>query len=453
MTGLSLSLGLGRRQRHIDLWTDPLSTTPTDWGTVSYSFTSGFFITNSGALSANANYRYVKIPVKAFWQGVRASGSIQIASPNNWVVFLNDANQPLGTYLVGTNTKVTLSNTGNGVIPWPLPEGTTQIGFNSRTTDTDLTIQALNTRVLVIGDSTSTSSTTGIGDDLATLYPTRTFYQQGIGGQWWMAHVRYRMGINNQTVSVSGGEIPTSGTVACTPTTGVLVHTGNNICCQVRINGVRCVLRFTLAGGTYSLEALDTIAAPVTVADGATMKILTGWVTGTDPTNCVRLADMLTGGLWVVRSAPSINDKSSINYTAMQSAVDDLIRHAARYRAKLVLIGMMNGEKDLPSASYTGGTAPGPVTSQNWLNYIATMNAYMETKAAENSSFVKYLDILAQHVSTGGSTVENINGTDYDVLTNQAASVKLSDYRHETTTVQSDETAPFVQAAIDALGW
>src|SRR3546814_3363122 len=58
----------------------------------------------------------------------------------------------------------------NGILPFPLPTGTTKIALNQRTTNTAFTIEAQSARVFVIGDSASASSTTGIGDDLATAY-------------------------------------------------------------------------------------------------------------------------------------------------------------------------------------------------------------------------------------------------------------------------------------------
>src|SRR3546814_9548004 len=73
---------------------------------------------------------------------------------------------------------------------------------------------------------------------------------------------------------------------------------------------------------------------------------------------------MLTGSLWIVRSVPSINDKFSINYPNMEAAVDALIANADRYGAKLLLVGMMNGEKDLPT-TYTGGTATTAANSRS----------------------------------------------------------------------------------------
>lgn len=451
MSGLDIgnsSISLTGKAVWNDPYLHPLSMPLTDWGTVSYSFTTGFFITNSGALSANANYRYVKIPVQSYWQAVRASGTINIASPNHWVVFLNDANQPTGTYLPGTGGSQSLSSTGNGVLPWPLPAGTTQIGFNSRTTDTALVIQAQTRRVMVIGDSTSISGSTGIGDELAALSPTRTFYQQGIGGQQWMGHIRYRLGINRAAITITGDAIPTSGTAACTISPGILVHTATDVVTQIRLNGVRCALRFIFLSGTYTIEALDTIANPVLVSAGTTFQVITGSVFGVggDVNTCPRLNDMLTGSLWIVRSPPSINDRFSINYTTMQAAFDDLKAWATRYGARLCVVGMMNGEKDLPTGTYAGGLATSASQSAGFLNYVSTMNTYMEANAP------LFVDAQANHIANGGSTVENINGTNFDVLTNQAVNVVLSDYRHETAAAQTS-TANLVKAALDPLGW
>src|SRR3546814_9830764 len=67
------------------------------------------------------------------------------------------------------------------------------------------------------------------------------------------------------------------------------------------------------------------------------------------------------------------------------------------------------------------------------------MNSYMRAQAAANSSFVAFADVQALHISNSGSTVENVNGTNFNVLTSTAVNVKLSDYRHETTTVQRSE--------------
>src|SRR3546814_13940389 len=99
----------------------------------------------------------------------------------------------------------------NGILPFPLPTGTTKIALNQRTTNTAFTIEAQSARVFVIGDSASASSTTGIGDDLATAYPTRTFYQQGIGGQLWMGDIRKRAGLANPLLTVTCGTIPSTG--------------------------------------------------------------------------------------------------------------------------------------------------------------------------------------------------------------------------------------------------
>src|SRR3546814_9296172 len=98
---------------------------------------------------------------------------------------------------------------------------------------------------------------------------------------------------------------------------------------------------------------------------------------------------MLTGSLWIVRSVPSINDKFSINYPNMEAAVDALIANADRYGAKLLLVGMMNGEKDLPT-TYTGGTATTAANSASYLTYVDTLNSDMSAKAAANRSFVSF---------------------------------------------------------------
>src|SRR3546814_10312020 len=99
---------------------------------------------------------------------------------------------------------------------------------------------------------------------------------------------------------------------------------------------------------------------------------------------------------------------------------------------------MMTGEKDLPT-TYTVGTATTAANSASNLTYVDTMNSYMSAQAAANSSFVAFADVQALHISNSGSTVENVNGTNFNVLTSTAVNVKLSDYRHETTTVQATD--------------
>src|SRR3546814_13283755 len=87
------------------------------------------------------------------------------------------------------------------------------------------------------------------------------------------------------------------------------------------------------------------------------------------------------------------------------------------------------------------------------ISYVDTMNSYMSAQAAANSSFVAFADVQALHISNSGSTVENVNGTNFNVLTSTAVNVKLSDYRHETTTVQATETVPYIQTVLDPFGW
>src|SRR3546814_16382993 len=99
---------------------------------------------------------------------------------------------------------------------------------------TAFTIEAQSARVFVIGDSASASSTTGIGDDLATAYPPRTFYQQGIGGQLWMGHIRKRAGLANPLLTVPGGPIPSNGSaVAGTFDLRFLLHMPTDVVPQL----------------------------------------------------------------------------------------------------------------------------------------------------------------------------------------------------------------------------
>src|SRR3546814_18438632 len=96
----------------------------------------------------------------------------------------------------------------------------------------------------------------------------------------------------------------------------------------------------------------------------------------------------------------------------MEAAVDALIANADRYGAKLLLVGMMNGEKDLPT-TYTGGTATTAANSASYITYVDTMNSYMSAQAAANSSFVAFADVQALHISNSGSHVENVQGTKF----------------------------------------
>src|SRR3546814_8744217 len=140
--------------------------------------------------------------------------------------------------------------------------------------------------------------------------------------------------------------------------------TSTDVVTQVSVGQHRCAVRYLFASNSYTIAALDSPSADIDVVAATPVRVLTGVVTGVggDPASCPKLTDMLTGSLWIVRSVPSINDKFSINYPNMEAAVEALIANADRYGAKLLLVGMMNGEKDLPT-TYTGGTATTAATS------------------------------------------------------------------------------------------
>lgn len=459
MSGLDVgnfSLSLTGRAVWNDPYLHPLPTALIDWGSVSYTYVNDSYLRGTdGAVIANASYRHTIITVESYWQAVKVAGVYNIGTSHYFCTFYNSSDVKIGHYLQGTGANVTLDPAGNGVIP--IPAGTAKIGLNQLKVNTAFTVSALNTRVLMIGDSTSIFGSTGIGDDMATLMPTRTFYQQGIGGQYWFRNIRYRMGIVPFTMTVTAGIIPSSGAaVVCTlpSTQSILKHTSTNVVCKIRINGLVCALRYTQVTDSYTIAALDTIGADMSVGTITNAQVVSSVVYGASPdvANCAPLNEMLSSKLWIVRSCPSINDKWIVNYPQMEADLDILITYASRYGANLLLCGLMNGQKDLPSANYTGGEGTSAAQSQNWLEYVDTMNAYIATLATTNDH-IEFVDIQAHHIANNGSTVENINGINYNVLTDTAISPKLSDKRHETTTVQSTETAPFVKSAISALGW
>src|SRR3546814_1573419 len=105
----------------------PLSSPPADWGTVSYAYVTGSYIGNNGDPVVNANFRHVIVHVESYWQGVRVAGAYNIGSTLYFAYFLDDANNVLGNYLIGTGGNVTLSASGNGILPFPLPTRTTKI--------------------------------------------------------------------------------------------------------------------------------------------------------------------------------------------------------------------------------------------------------------------------------------------------------------------------------------
>lgn len=441
-----------------------------EWQTYAYTYVNGFYFNaTTGAPIANASFRYCYMALDGSEQAVRVSGSYNLGTGLAAVVYFSDAGATvkIGGELIGNNLPHTLTD-----YELTIPAGTVKIGFDQRTTDVAFALSAnrvatdLITRVAALeaggaaptitlwGDSMSENSALGIGNEIAGLFPTRTVYQMGIGGQQWMTKIRYRLGIEDMAITITGGVIPTSGTAACTLTAvggGALLapYFNNNYdaVAQVMVKGVRCALRWAFGGTTaHTIQALDTIAGPVTVASGSVCKVLTGHVFGTggNPASCIPLNTLL-GGVQIIRSAPSINDQGSIDPDAHTAAIDRLLEALGKFTDRVVVVGMINGAHALPT-TYSGGTKATEADSYAVLTWIRAMNDYMRRRVP------CFVDAQGNHVANGGSETITVSGVGFPVLTNTASVPKLVDSLHENTTAQA-ATAALVQAAMAAKNW
>lgn len=433
--------------------------TLSEWAGQSYTYTDGGYLNYlTGDVTVNANFRYAFVTLATEAQSVRVSGWVE-STLSALAIFYDESDNYLGYQERGSGVAIEQTD-----IVLTLPDGTAKIGISSRIAQSphiveerlvaegilsrlDVLESGVSGAITVWGDSTSYAGTTGIGDEIAALFPSHAVYQQGIGGQQWLDKIRYRTGHVKTTVTVSGGVIPSSGAaVEVTLANSILYHATKNFTAQVMIAGVRCALRWDFASAQNTISALDDIADNVAVSAGTTVYVLTGVVEGVaaDPADCTPIADLLKG-IQIVRSVPSINDRFNIDYDAMAQEIEDVIEYLTRYSDKVLLVGMLNGNKDLPD-TYSGGQWATQAESYAVLAYVRWANDYMRNHAP------LFVDPMQNHIDNDGSVVLTINGVDFDVLANTAVVPKLADDRHETEDAQ-DSTAQLIADAIEATGW
>ncbi|RQS00228.1 hypothetical protein DIE02_27725 [Burkholderia sp. Bp8991] len=291
------------------------------------------------------------------------------------------------------------------------------------------------TDLVLFGDS-MTAPGSGYGDNMPALFPTRTIYNQGIGGQR-TSSIAVRFGIPNRlTLAVTGNQIPTSGSVACTP--NILMLPSGDVT-RVTVGGTLCDLA-TSDGTNYTLKPVTAPSSPVNLANPAPATIVTAYVAGSSAASATPIITFQQGVV-IIRTGK--NDIGKTDYSQSQVLADvAAMVQAVAARAKSVLVlGVTNGYNDLPTTM--GGTQPDEPTSAARLIQIQQLNSAL---AAAHGT--RFLDPLANHIAHGGGQAYTVNGTAYTVLT----STVLVDGIHENATGKSN-TAALVQAAINAKGY
>lgn len=294
-----------------------------------------------------------------------------------------------------------------------------------------------STDLVLYGDS-MTAPGSGYGATLAALYPSRTTYNAGIGGQR-TSGIAARFGVPGLTLAITGNAIPTAGSVSCVPNILLLNNPGGSTSAVlVSVGGVTCNLAQT--SGAYTLTPLAYPASAVAVPNPAPATVMTGFVDSGSATLATPLSTHQTGVV-IIRAGKNDVTKADYDKAATLASIASMV-DAIKSRAKAVLVlGVTNGYADLPVA--LGGSAPSDATSDLWLASVADFNT---TLAGIYGA--RFLDPLANHVALGGATAQTVNGHNYMVLNNTI----LSDGTHENATGWA-RTAALVQAAINSKGY
>jgi hypothetical protein len=421
-----------------------------------------YYDKDDGIIVSNSSFHRALYTIDAGVSSLRVSATIN-STQNALAVFFDADDNYLGFQTAGTGSDATYDKE-----VLVLPSGTAKIGLSNRISEgghflevfkiiTDLATRVIALQeggtggalpVTFLGDSTSIDGVNGLADEVEILMPERTIYPQGIGGQDWEGQISPRIGLKIATVVVAGGVIPSSlAAVACTISSAMLNHPSptTEAVMQVMVVGVRCELRKG-SGDAYTLKAMDGLNADVAVADDSPVKVLTGFVTGVgaDATTCTPLGELLRGVV-VVRTLPSINDRSNFaNRVLMETLVDDVITQLTKYTGKVLLLSIMNGEKDLTTALSALAENATAALSYRTLSGVRDLNNYTRNR------WPYFVDTLQAHIDNGGGETFDIDGVDFTVLTTTATTPKIkSDGRHETQDA-IDESAQLVVDYINA---
>lgn len=429
----------------------------TTWWASGSVVVDGYYINSAGAAVALSGYRYLDYALDGSETGFRATGTTQgnAAALANYL----DANGTIiSRQFVGTGSNLLYTDQDLTV-----PTGTAKIrlcGISSK--DLSLSVKkvfpnaAQAILALQAGAGTTLPITT-VGDSMAAmlapvvagLYPTRTTYAQGLGGQV-TAQGAARLGAKQVTLNVSGGQLPASGAVTVTPSIDLLYlySRPNAVSCRVMVMGVLCNLVCAASTGAYTLQPVTPLGTALTLPNGAAtpMQVVSGMVQTTDPSTAPALDTMLKG---VVICRLSRNDTAAMTTQAgRDSVMADLaaiVAQVGSYGGKLIMLTGTNGNYDLPTGMATGAAVADAATSAARLSGIAALNAAMLAAWPD-----KVVDPLGNHILLGGATSRTVNGQTFMVLDQPTLN---TDGMHESTATGQPRTGALVKAYINGRSW
>ncbi|MFC4255377.1 hypothetical protein GRI97_08060 [Altererythrobacter xixiisoli] len=424
------------------------------------------YLNRAGAVVAAATFRYAKAAIPAGASKVRIStrfeGSLAALQLISWY---SDAGATAYLGRVDGAPNTTYANT-----IFDIPPGAQALGVDGKNSApirieflevvdnlaeivSNLSGTGLPTKLTIVGDSMSATGTAGFGDELGAELGLTT-YQQGIGGKRSNA-VSALFGGIPLTVTVTGASIPTAGEAAITPAAPLddLNSRGGTDCVMlVMAAGYLCELRYYTAGGTYALRPVEHPRTAIPVVNPLTIMPLTGWVIGTNPAACVSMRTMFSDAIAVIRVG--VNDQGYTLRPYAQTTIANIMTlhdNLQRYTDKILVVGPCNGAVDLTAAEggITAGGAPSTLTPEQSEIKLANIDSQ---RSGLSRLCPAYFDALAFHAGNGGGETKSANGRSFVVLTQTAASPKLSDGRHETVAAQQ-ELAAGVHAYLKSIGW
>lgn len=433
------------------------------------SLTDGKYIFTNGttdSIGTNASFEIFTVPVPLNGSGARkclVNGQFSGNTSTRYWDYLNDAGTVIGFGPAGDGTTRTYSQ-----YEVTLPSGATTIRASHNKslalaisvagvrTDLPAKVDALSgvSSIGLLGDSTmETGGTTGIGDNIAAAYPTRSVYGYAIGGQRADQQAALINAIAT-TITVTGGVIPSDGSpVACTLSNDFLRKNGDVVGVLVLVANTICTLIFdysaNVGAGGYTIRATQTISANVAVAAGSALKVLTFWTPAGIPANvaanAVPLRTALSG---IVLVRIGINDLAQ-NADAATTlsrllAIDAELR---KYTDKIVYFTVMPGGSDVPTSLGGDSTTISEATS-----YARLQNAIAFNRALANLFAGYVIRPEVAHKNSGGTQSLTVSGVAFDVMTLSASTVETSDGRHENAAGQT-ETTGLVTDFISAKGW
>lgn len=301
---------------------------------------------------------------------------------------------------------------------------------------------------VIYGDSLSIpGGGTGFSQAFAALYPSRTTYIQGVSGQQsWDIAARVGRGV---TCSVSGGVIPTSGSVTLTgwsgATTvyGVLGSAAAGIyAANARLYGVEGVLSVD-ATNTHTFTPSSYPAAPIPVPTACPLQVTGQTVYGTTDTSSSLTLDEQNSAiaiLWLGR-----NDFRYAGYSQAATLENIAAAYAQlkNVHRRVLVLGTINGEYELTAArSPTVGGSPSDDETQRRLNANAALRVALAQTYGDN-----YLGMQEALEVMGYANSWTIGATTYQILNNTL----LPDGVHPNG--NQSIIAGIVQSCITAKGW